>query len=188
MTKYHYIRVSTAEQHTERQEVKTPEGYVQVIDKVSGRSTKRPELTNMLVNLSVGDEVLVDDISRLARSLKDLNELLHQITSKGVTVTFAKENLTFTGDKSNPTNELLLNLIGAVYQFEVDIKKERQREGIEIAKAKGVYKGRSTSMRQKSEVIALLNDGVPQRKIAEQIGISLSSVQRIVKKHKEEAA
>ncbi|WP_220774318.1 recombinase family protein, partial [Shewanella glacialipiscicola] len=106
--------------------------------------------------------------------------------SKGVSVRFIKENLTFTGDKSNPTNELLLNLIGAVYQFEVDIKKERQREGIAVAKDKGVYKGRTTAMRKTAEAISLLNEGVSQRKIAEQLSISLSSVQRIVKQHKED--
>lgn len=186
MAKYHYIRVSTTQQHTDRQELKTPEDYTQVIDKISGRTTNRPSLKNMIINLAIGDEVLVDDISRLARSLKDLNELLHQITSKGVSVRFIKENLTFTGDKSNPTNELLLNLIGAVYQFEVDIKKERQREGIAVAKDKGVYKGRTTAMRKKAEAINLLNEGVSQRKIAEQLSISLSSVQRIVKQHKED--
>ncbi|WP_237708281.1 recombinase family protein [Shewanella baltica] len=136
MAKYHYIRVSTTQQHTDRQELKTPEGYTQVIDKISGRTTNRPSLKNMIINLAIGDEVLVDDISRLARSLKDLNELLHQITSKGVSVRFIKENLTFAGDKSNPTNELLLNLIGAVYQFEVDIKKKDNVKVLQSLKIK----------------------------------------------------
>lgn len=184
MTNYHYIRVSSVGQHTDRQEVKTPSDYTPVIDKISGRTTNRPALNNLLINLSMGDHILVDDISRLARSLADLNTLLKQITSKGVSVEFKKENLIFSGDETNPTNQLLLNLIGAVYQFEVDIKKERQREGIEAAKAKGVYEGRTTAMRRKAEVLQLVKEGVSQRSIAKQLEISLSSVQRIVKASK----
>ncbi|NMV27043.1 recombinase family protein, partial [Vibrio parahaemolyticus] len=98
-----------------------------------------------------------------------------KITSNGCSVHFIKENLTFTADKTNPMNELLLNMLASVYQFETAIRKERQLEGIAKAKAKGTYKGRTTAMRLKSEVAQLLADDISQRKIAAQLNISLSS-------------
>lgn len=180
MTNYHYIRVSSKDQNTDRQELNTPSGYVQVIEKFSGLKADRPALTKMLTELSIGDSVMVDDISRLARSISDLNDLLNKITSKGVSVTFKKENLTFSGEDS-ATSKLLLNLIGSVYEFEVTIKKERQKEGIEAAKAKNVYKGRSADVRRNSSILDLYKEGMSQRNIAKELDCSVSTVQRIIK-------
>ena len=185
MTNYHYIRVSSHDQNTDRQEVTTPTGYVQVIEQASGRTQDRPALTEMLTNLAIGDTVLVNDISRLARSLKDLNELVTKITSKGVSLRFEREGLEFSGDKANPTNQLMLNVIGAIYQFEVDIKKDRQREGIEAAKAKNVYKGRSADVRRNSSILELHKEGMSQRNLAKELDCSLSTVQRIIKANKD---
>jgi DNA invertase Pin-like site-specific DNA recombinase len=179
-----YIRVSSIDQNTERQEIEADKTYT---DKASGTNTDRPQLQEMLRSIREGDEIHVWSIDRLARSISDMHDLIKEITGKGCSVHFIKENLTFTADKANPMNELLLNMLASVYQFETAIRKERQLEGIVKAKAKGVYKGRSTAMRNKAQVIDLLESGISQRKIAEQVGISLSSVQRIVKQYKETA-
>lgn len=178
-----YLRVSTTDQSTDRQEIQADKTYE---DKATGTNTDRPQLQEMLRNLRKGDEVHVWSIDRLARSISDMHDLIKQITESGCSVHFIKENLVFTADKSNPMNELLLNMLASVYQFETAIRKERQLEGIAKAKEKGVYQGRSTAMRQKARVVQLLNDGMSQRNIAKEVGISLSSVQRIVKKNKEE--
>ena len=139
-----YIRVSSVEQNTDRQVIEADKTF---IDKVSGANTNRPELVKLKEHARTGDIVICHDISRLARNLKDLKELVEFFTGKGVAVQFLKENMIFSADKTNPMNELMLNMLGAVYQFERDIMKQRQAEGIAVAKAKGVYKGRSTSMR-----------------------------------------
>ena len=107
--KYFYARVSTIGQNTERQEIKAPEGYELIIDKFSGKTKSRPELDRLIRNLAIGDYVMVDDMSRLSRSLKDLNELLELITGKGATLHFKRENLTFD-NTPNSTSSLLLNL------------------------------------------------------------------------------
>jgi DNA invertase Pin-like site-specific DNA recombinase len=88
-----------------------------------------------------------------------------------------KENLRFTGDKSNPTEELLLNLLASVYQFERAIILERQREGIAKAKQRGVYRGRRATI-DKSEIMRLLDEGFSMRKVAEMTNTSLSTVTR----------
>jgi DNA invertase Pin-like site-specific DNA recombinase len=89
-----------------------------------------------------------------------------------------KENLTFTNDQTDAVSQLLLSMLGAVYQFERNIMLERQREGIAIAKAKGRYKGRPKSI-DRSEILTLLDDGLSMRKTAGKLGVSLSTVQRV---------
>lgn len=174
-----YIRVSTLDQNTDRQlsGVELDRVYT---DKCSGSTKERPELKRMIEDVREGDEIFIHDISRAARNLQHLNELVQTLTKKGVTVNFVKENLRFTGDKSNPMEELLLNLLGAVYQFERSIMLERQREGIAKAKARGKYKGRPKSI-DPSEILDLLSDGMSMRKVAKELGVSLSSVQRAKK-------
>ncbi|MEL0630727.1 recombinase family protein [Psychromonas aquatilis] len=178
-----YIRVSTTEQNTDRQIIEADKTF---IDKVSGANTNRPELIKLKEHARAGDIVICHDISRLARNLKDLKDLIEFFIGRGISVQFMKENMIFTADKQNPMNELMLNMLGAVYQFERDIMKQRQAEGIAQAKAKGVYKGRSTSMRLKAAIIDSYKSGVPQRKIASNNEISLSTVQRVIKAHKKE--
>ncbi|WP_299665079.1 recombinase family protein [uncultured Psychromonas sp.] len=173
-----YVRVSTVEQNTDRQEIEADKYYE---DKASGTNTNRPQLKEMLDNLRKGDEVICWSIDRLARSITDLHSIIKTITDKGASVSFIKENMTFTGDKTNPMNELMLNLLGSVYEFETAIRKERQLEGIAKAKAKGIYKGRTTSDRLKSNIIEAYKDGIPQRAIAEKLNTSLSNVQRVIK-------
>lgn len=179
-----YIRVSTTEQNTDRQIIEADKTF---IDRVSGVKTNRPELIKLKDHARAGDIVICHDISRLARNLKDLKDLVEFFIARGVAVKFIKENMLFTADKQNPMNELLLNMLGAVYQFERDIMKQRQAEGIAQAKAKGIYKGRTTSMRLKARIIDEYKEGITQRKIANNLDTSLSTVQRIIKAYKETA-
>jgi len=176
-----YVRVSSVEQNTDRQEIVADKHYE---DKASGTNTNRPQLQEMLNNLRKGDEVVCWSIDRLARSITDLHSIIKTITDKGASVSFMKENMTFTGDESNPMNKLMLNLLGSVYEFETAIRKERQLEGIAKAKAKGVYKGRTTSDRLKENIIKLYLDKVSQRAIAKELNTSLSNVQRVIKTYK----
>lgn len=172
-----YVRVSTADQNAERQLDGIALDKV-FEEKISARTADRPKLNEMLDYIREGDEVVVHDISRLARNMEDLHRLVRQITGKGCTLRFVKENLTFTSDQSDPISQLLLSMLGAVYQFERNIMLERQREGIAIAKAKGRYKGRPKTI-DRSTILTLLDDGVSMRKTADRLGVSLSTVQRV---------
>lgn len=177
MAKIGYIRVSTVDQNTERQldGIQLDKVFE---EKASARNVSRPKLVELLDYIREGDEVIVHDISRLARNIEDLHGLVRQITHKGCVIRFQKENLTFTADRSDPTSELLLSMLGAVYSFERQILLERQKEGIAIAKAKGKYKGRPKAI-SPAPIVELLNGGLSMRKTAERLGISLSTVQRV---------
>ena len=135
-----YIRVSTQEQNTLRQEVLMEQlGAEQVyIDKVSGKNTNRPELHAMLDFVRKGDVVIVESISRFARNTKDLLELVEQLTSKGVEIVSQKEAI----DTTTPTGKFMLTIFGAVAELEREYILQRQREGISLAKAQGKYRGR----------------------------------------------
>lgn len=139
-----YVRVSSLDQNTSRQ----LEGLnldKTFTDKASGKDTERPELMAMLNHIREGDEVVVHSMDRLARNVVDLERLVQTMTKKGVTVTFLREHQSFFGDDS-PMSILMLQLMGAVAQFERAILLERQREGIALAKARGAYKGRKPSL------------------------------------------
>lgn len=139
-----YKRVSTIEQSTGRQ----LEGILvnKVFeDKASGKDTARPQLKAALEFCRDGDTLVVHSMDRLARSLDDLRRMVKELTARGVAVQFIKESLTFTGEDS-PMANLLLSMLGAVAEFERSLILERQREGIAIAKTKGVYKGRKKTL------------------------------------------
>ena len=177
MAQVGYVRVSTVDQNTDRQLDGIALDKV-FEEKVSARTADRPKLNEMLDYIREGDEVIVHDISRLARNMEDLHRLVRQVTDKGCTLRFVKENLTFTNDQTDAVSQLLLSMLGAVYQFERNIMLERQREGIAIAKAKGRYKGRPKSV-DRGAILTLLDDGVSMRKSADKLGVSLSTVQRV---------
>jgi DNA invertase Pin-like site-specific DNA recombinase len=122
----------------------------------------------------------VHDISRLARNTGHLRELVEHLLSAGVTITFHKEQLMFSADNANPMNQLMLTMLGAIYQFERSLILERQREGIALAKKRGVYNGRKRSI-DTHQVKVLRESGMSYRKIAQELSISLSSVQRALK-------
>ncbi|WP_257287647.1 recombinase family protein [Endozoicomonas sp. SESOKO2] len=172
-----YIRVSSADQNTDRQlaDLKLDRVF---IDKCSGSTTDRPELKEMLRYVREGDTIHVHSIDRLARSLRDLGQIVDDLQNQGVGIHFHKNNLKFSSH-SSPSDKLLLNMLGAVAEFEREIIRERQAEGIAKAKAKGVYKGRKPNI-DKHERIRMLRheEGMSLRKIAEAVGCSLSSVQR----------
>nr|WP_320166506.1 recombinase family protein [uncultured Methylophaga sp.] len=171
-----YVRVSTVDQNTERQLDGIALDKV-FTDKCSGKDTNRPQLKALLEYVREGDEVHVHDISRMARNVADLIELIKQINSQGVTVRFHKEGLAFTGEQ-NAMQELMLGVLGSVYQFERSMMLERQREGIQKAKEAGKYKGRPQEI-DREKVLELLLGGISIRKAAAQLGISVSTVQRV---------
>lgn len=145
MNTYFYIRVSSKEQNTIRQEVKANEHDVPTqnvyIEKVSGKNvTDRPVLNNMMSHIKNGDKLVVDSISRFARNTKDLIELVEQLNNKGVIFISLKEAI----DTTTPTGMFMLTIFGAVAQLERDYIKDRQMEGISIAVEQGKFKGRKS--------------------------------------------
>ena len=149
-----YIRVSTKEQNTIRQEVLLSELGVDEIyvDKASGKDTQRPELQKMMDYVRQGDTVVVESISRFARNTRDLLELVERLTSKNVEFISKKEAI----DTSTPTGKFMLTVFGAVAELEREYILQRQREGIEIAKSQGVYTGRKPIERPEFEHIVTL--------------------------------
>lgn len=139
-----YVRVSTLDQNTDRQLEGVTLDKV-FTDKASGKDTDRPQLQAALEYLREGDTLVCHSMDRLARNLDDLRRMVKELTGKGVAIRFMKESLTFTGDDS-PMATLLLSVMGAFAEFERSLIKERQREGIAIAKAKGVYRGRKPAL------------------------------------------
>ena len=134
-----YVRVSTVEQNEARQlEALKKHGIEKwFTEKVSGKDTNRPQLQAMIEYVREGDTVFIHDFSRLARSTKDLLEIVETLNSKGVHLVSNKENI----DTSTPTGKLMLTMIGAIAEFERQNLLERQKEGVAIAKAEGKYKG-----------------------------------------------
>lgn len=171
-----YRRVSAFDQNTERQleGVKLDKVFT---DKASGKDTKRPQLQAGLEYLREGDLFVIHSMDRLARNLDDLRRIVLDLTKKGVHVQFVKENLTFTGEDS-PMATLLLSLLGAVAEFERSMIRERQREGIELAKKKGVYKGRKPSLtpEQVKEIRKRVKAGEKKTALAAEYRVSRQTV------------
>ena len=140
MSKAAYVRVSTAEQHEARQrEALAVRGIDKwFIEKASGKNTDRPEFQKMLDWVREGDTIYIHDLSRIARSTKDLLDLLDVLREKGVALVSGKESI----DTSTATGKLLVTMVAAINEFERANLLERQKEGIAIAKREGKYKGR----------------------------------------------
>lgn len=134
-----YVRVSTVEQNEARQTEALEKNGIEkwFIEKVSGKDTNRPKLQEMLDYVREGDTIYIHDFSRLARSTKDLLDIIEQLQAKKVHLVSNKENL----DSSTPSGKLMITVIAAIYEFERANMLERQREGISIAKREGKYKG-----------------------------------------------
>lgn len=181
-----YKRVSTIEQNTARQ----LEGvHTDLIfeDKISGKSMERPELQQLLRTAYKGDTVVIHSMDRLARNLIDLKNIVSELVASGAQVQFLKENLTFSG-KADPYSELMLNLMGSFAEFERQLIKSRQAEGIAIKKAAGGYAGkgrkRSITDEQISEVKRRVEAGDKKSVIAKDLGISRESIYKILEKDK----
>lgn len=135
-----YVRVSSADQNEARQVEALKKYDIEkwFVEKVSGKDMNRPELQRLLEFAREGDTVYVKDFSRLARSTKDLLELVERFKEKNIHLVSLKENL----DTSTATGKLMLTMIAAINEFERENILERQREGIALAKQRGAYKGR----------------------------------------------
>lgn len=177
-----YIRVSTLDQNTSRQLDGIKLDREPYTDFCSGKDTKRPQLEAMLANVRSGDCIHVHSIDRLARSLVDLRNLITELNSKGVSVVFHKNNLTFSAGAANsPTSNLMLNMLGAVAEFEREMILERQREGIAKAKELGKYKGRPVDIDRRAVITDLHASGTSKAEIARQTNMSYRQVLRILK-------
>ncbi len=167
-----YVRVSTVEQNTARQLDGISLNKI-FTDRISGKSTDRPQLQACLDYVREGDTLHVHSMDRLARNLDDLRRLVRQMNEKGVTVQFHQENLIFSGDES-PLAELLLNILGSFAQFERNLILERQKQGIAIAKAAGKYRGGrpKLSAEKAEELRARVGQGVAKAKVAREFSIS----------------
>lgn len=181
-----YVRVSTEAQNTSRQEVLMEQLGVDVVyvDKISGKNTDRPELTRLMNYVREGDIVIVESISRFARNTRDLLELIEQLNNKNVQFVSQKENI----DTHTPTGIFMLTVFGAVAQLEREYIRQRQREGIDIAKAEGKYKGRPQKKLNDFESVYLQwkNNTVTAVKASKLLKISRSSFYRKVKEYEAE--
>jgi DNA invertase Pin-like site-specific DNA recombinase len=171
-----YIRVSSELQNTQRQldGIQLDRRYE---DKVSGKDANRPELQRLLTDADLLGQLkttlYVHSMDRLARNAYDLRDIVRELTGKGVVVQFVKEGLTFTGEDS-PMSNLLLAMLGSIAEFERSLIKERQLEGIAIAKREKRYKGRKPSLTdvQVADAKAKIADGTPKAQVARELGVS----------------
>jgi len=146
-----YVRVSTAEQNTIRQEVMMQQlGVNEIyIDRLSGKDTKRTELQKMLSYARKGDTVIVESISRFARNTRDLLDLIDILKEKQVAFISKKENI----DTDTPSGIFMLTIFGAIAQLERAYTLDRQKEGIACAKLAGKYKGRKKIVNDKFDIV-----------------------------------
>ena len=170
-----YIRVSTELQNTARQQEALDDLKLDKVftDKASGKDTDRPQLQAALAHLREGDTFIIYSMDRLSRSLNDLIASVKSLTARGVKVQFIKESLTFTGE-NNPMANLMLGIMGSLAEWERSVIRERQLQGIAIAKSNGVYKGRKKALSETDvvELRSLVAAGTPKTKIANEFGIS----------------
>ena len=177
-----YARVSTIDQNPDRQIEKLESLKVEklFVDKASGKNTSRPGFQAMMNYVREGDVLVICSMDRLARNLFDLLSITKELQEKGVAVRFLKENIDLspTGETS-AISKLLLSMMGAVAEFERSLIKERQREGIALAKAKGIYRGRKPLDQTKiQEAQKLITQGVPRAKVARDLKIGRTSLYR----------
>lgn len=173
-----YARVSTEEQEltVQLQQLMAIPCDKIFSEKISGAKFDRPQLNAMLEYIREGDTVVVCRLDRIARSVRNLLQLIDLFRSKEVEFKILNINL----DTGTPTGKLMMSLLGAIGEFERELMLERQSEGIRIAKAKGVYTGRKPTARLKSaRALELLSVGRTKQSVSDELGISLSSVYRI---------
>lgn len=176
-----YIRVSTEEQNTIRQEVLMQELGVEkiFIDKASGKNMQREELQKMLDFARQGDTVICESISRFARNTKDLLELIEKLNNKNVMFISKKECI----DTNTPTGKFMLTVFGAVAELEREYILQRQREGIAEAKKQGKYKGRKRIEHPEFEKIVQKwkKGDITAKKVMELLGMKKNTFYRRVK-------
>lgn len=171
-----YVRVSTVEQNADRQLDGVPLDRT-FIDRASGRDANRPELQALFKFARDGDTVVVHSMDRLARNLDDLRRIVQELNGRGVKIEFIKEQLSFSGEDS-PMATLLLSVMGAFAEFERALIRERQREGVALAKERGAYKGRRPTLSEedRAEVRRRAASGESKLQLAKEFGISRETV------------
>ena len=169
-----YRRVSSEGQNLDRQDFVCDKMFE---EKISGAKRDRAALAEMIEFAREGDEVVVWSIDRLARDLRDLQDIISTLNDKGVSISFVKEKLTFAGDADDAFAKLQLQMMGAFAEFERNIIRSRQAEGIARAKAKGVYKGRSKTI-DENRLRKMKAEGHSVTEIAELVGVSRMTVYR----------
>lgn len=175
-----YVRCSSVDQNEARQMVTMERYNVEKLymEKVSGKDTNRPQLQEMLSYVREGDTIVIHDFSRLARSTKDLLEIVELLQRKKVALVSAKENI----DTNTSTGRLMLTMIGAINQFERECMLERQREGIRVAKEEGKYKGRKKieipNFKKYYEMYK--NRELNKTQLAKQLGVSRPTLDKLI--------
>ena len=179
-----YARVSTSDQNLARQleALKVYEPDKIFTDEVSGKNLERPGFNQMLEYVREGDMIYVCSLDRLARNLNDLLETIKGLQERGVSIHFLKENILISSDvKTSSMSKLILSIMGAVAEFERSLIRERQQEGIDLAKKRGVYKGRTPIAEDRiAKAKELYELGVPISKISKQLKIGRSTLYRRV--------
>jgi DNA invertase Pin-like site-specific DNA recombinase len=176
-----YVRVSHFDQNPERQ-LENMHADKMFIDQASGKDTVRPALDDLITFVREGDTIVVHSMDRLARNLEHLLGLVKQFTKRGVRIEFLKEHLTFSGDDSHMAT-LMLSVMGAFAEFERALIRERQREGIVLAKQRGVYKGRKKAL-SPEQIDTLKNriaTGEKKANLAREFGISRETLYQSIK-------
>lgn len=184
-----YVRVSTAEQNEARQieALKKYDIEKWFTEKASGKSADRPKLQEMMDFAREGDEIYIHDFSRLARSTKDLLNIIERLDAKGVKLISNKENL----DTHTPTGKLMLTMIGAISEFERATILERQREGLIIVKREGRMSGRKQKVILEGdwkEALSMYNSRqINKRQFAERLHISRPTLDKLLRKEGEKS-
>lgn len=176
-----YIRVSTIAQNPDRQ-LKGLEFDRVFTDNASGKDTSRPQLQELIKYVREGDTVFVHSIDRLSRNVSDLRELVKGFTMRGVSVRFETEGLVFTSEEK-PEALMMLSMLGSYAEFERATIRERQREGIALAKKRGAYKGRKQSLnsQQIDQLRARVNAGEVKTKLAKEFKISRETLYKYLR-------
>jgi DNA invertase Pin-like site-specific DNA recombinase len=177
--KYGYARVSSVGQDLTIQVQKLNEVGCDVIreEKVSGTSLKgRKEFETLMEFMREGDELVVTRIDRLARSIRDLQNIVYELKNKGVTLSATEQPI----DTRTSAGKAFLDMLGVFSEFETNLRKERQMEGVRKAKERGVYKGRGRTI-DASKIYELKQNGYGATKISKQLGITRQSVYRLLK-------
>jgi DNA invertase Pin-like site-specific DNA recombinase len=182
MAEVGYIRISRFNQNGVSQLAQVKIDHV-FQERISGTSRKKPKLQECLNFCRPGDTLHVHSMDRLAGNLKELQQIVDNITQKKVKVQFYKENLIFTGE-DNPLSKLKLKIIKAVAEFERSLIRERQKEGIEAAKKRGVKLGRKPLIdsEKQEQIINYLNERLTKKEIALKLGVSYETIRLTLKK------
>lgn len=183
-----YVRVSTVQQNKDRQFEQLKNQTEKIFcDEASGKDKHRPELEKMLDFVREGDEIVVCSMDRLSRNLRDLLQMVEELQTNGIAITFLKEGFSFKPKENTPVAKLTLQIMGAVAEFERQIILERQKEGIALARERGVYKGRKPlSQDIIKKIFELYEMGIPATKISKDLGVGVASCYRYIKRKQSE--